>query len=171
MSSPRVRWVIVLSIMLVAVVTSLGKIRYALNPIARRIVIESFVQRAKSEGRIDPEYFWEVRDFVGATTAHFTPADIDRGKPFLTWKSPYLTSEDRLIPGPVGADRLTTDRSATTLYQDSTSRISSHRGILTIVFTQPLDAMTKANGYLGLYKIDLSRYTDHVWYANTSIQL
>ncbi len=171
MKDTLLRCLFVMIIMVIGVLFFLGKIRYATNPLVRRIAVERFIEKVKHDRSVDPEYFWEFRDFLSATSARFTPEHVSTGGDFLTWSTYYVRSADRIDEGTLPALASHSSQEPTIVYEDATSRITRAGTTVTIDFVKTLDEMRRANGYIGIYKIDLSPLTDKKWVSRTTITL
>jgi len=148
-----------------------GKIRYAINPIARHILLKQYLRTVTQDNGIDAEKFWEFRDFYSATTSIFEPEAIAQEKPFLIFKTPYITSYDYLSKDKEVAamrDDLAFDK---LIFQSPNTLIYQTKNSLIITFTLPQKEMMKANGFFKYYDTDLSDYADWHWFNHTTISL
>lgn len=171
MQSPLKTTLALLLILCIGMWAMGGKIRYAINPIARQMLLQEFIQSTRKNGDIDVESFWEFRDFFSATTAVFTPDAIAQDKPFLTLQTPYITSHDYMRKNP-NIDDIPLDTSVDQLlFQSSDALIYRANNVIVITFHVPPEAMLKANGYFRYYGVDLSRYPQWQWFNYTTITL
>lgn len=155
-------------VLFVGLFFALGKIRYAINPLMREARLQQFLTSVKQDGAIDPEKFWEFRDFYAATTSTFNPENIAINKPFLVLKTPYIISSDYLGPPPdLSIDADFKD----TIFQDQSSIVFSSDQKLYIRFVKPQSEMLKANGFFRYFGVDLEQYEDYMWYNETVISL
>jgi hypothetical protein len=172
MQSPKLRTLMVGLILFVALFFSMGKIRYALNPILRSICLQQFLSTVKQDAMIDPEKFWEFRDFYAATTSSFKPQNIATRKPFLTWKTGYFESSDFLIPTPIDISYpMNGGKTVEILFRVKNEIIYMIDKKLYIRFTKPQSEMLKANGFFRYFGVDLEQYKDYLWYNETVLDL
>lgn len=158
-------------ILFVALFFSMGKIRYALNPILRSICLQQFLSTVKQDAMIDPEKFWEFRDFYAATTSSFKPQNIPKKEPFLTIKTSYFISSDALLEHPPKITLPLSPDVDIFIFQDVSSVIYEANRKLYIRFVKPQSEMLKANGFFRYFGVDLTQYKDYLWYNETVIDL
>lgn len=180
MQSPKARALTVGLILFVGIFFSLGKIRYAINPILRTVRLQQYLGMVKQENAIDPEKFWEFRDFYTATTSSFKPQNIQSGKPFLSYATNYFSSNDYLLKPEVKFNNKSRacitsslDCRYTTLLRTDTASIvtDTKDNKMYIEFVTNLEDMQKANGFFRYFGVSLEPYTDYVWYNETIIDL
>jgi hypothetical protein len=181
MQSSKVRALVVVLIIFVGVFFSLGKIRYAINPIMRYLRLQQYLTTVRQDKAIDPEKFWEFRDFYAATTSSFKPQNIQDAKPFLSFTTNYFSSNDFLMrPGVKFNNRSRVCINAmslncrylTTLRTDTASIVTDTKSKkMYIEFVTTLEDMQKANGFFRYFSFDLDPYKDYVWYNETVIDL
>ncbi len=180
MQSPKVRTLVVVLIIFVGLFFSLGKIRYAINPIMRHMRLQQYLATVKQDNTIDPEKFWEFRDFYAATTSSFKPQNIQSGKPFLFYKTRYFSSNDSLLKPPVKINNksracitLSLNCRYTTLLRIDTASIvtDTEDNKMYIEFVTNLEDLQTANGFFRYFGFDLDPYKDYVWYNETVIDL
>ncbi len=158
-------------ILFVAFFFSMGKIRFAINPMLRSIRLQQFLSTVKRDNTIDPEKFWEFRDFYAATTSSFKPQNISEDKPFLTIKTPYFMSSDALLEHPPKITLPLSPDVDIFIFQDVSSVIYEANRKLYIRFVKPQSEMLKANGFFRYFGVDLTQYKDYLWYNETVIDL
>jgi hypothetical protein len=181
MQSPKARALTVGLILFVGIFFSLGKIRYAINPILRTVRLQQYLGMVKQENAIDPEKFWEFRDFYTATTSSFKPQNIQSGKPFLSYATNYFSSNDYLLKPEVKFNSRyqvcintmsLNCRYKTFLRIEGASIVTDTKdNKLYIEFTTNLEGMQKANGFFRYFGVNLEQYKDYVWYNETVINL
>ncbi len=171
MQSPKTRALVVGLIIFVGLFFSLGKIRYAFNPIIRYMRLQQYLATVKQDNTIDPEKFWEFRDFYAATTSSFKSQNIRRNKPFLTFNTSYFTSADSLLQNPPPITPPLASEVDMLVFQDTTSVLYQTNSKLHIRFIKSQSEMLKANGFFRYFGVNLEPYKDYVWYNETIINL
>lgn len=171
MHSQKTRAIIVGCFLIIGVIFTLGKIHYAINPLSRALLLRRFTENIKENNVIDPEQFWKFRDFYSATTSSFSPHNIDREKPFLTFKTSYMSSADYLLSNPSPIKLPTTSDVDTVIFQDDSSVVYAAGRKIYIRFIKPQSAMLRANGFFRYFGYDLEPYKDYKWYNETVINL
>lgn len=181
MQSSKVRALVVVLIIFVGLFFSLGKIRYAINPIMRYMRLQQYLATVKQDNAIDPEKFWEFRDFYAATTSSFKPQNIQGGKPFLSFTTNYFSSNDFLMKSEVtfsNRSRVCINtmslncRYLTTIRTNTASIVTDTKdNKMYIEFVTNLEDMQKANGFFRYFGFDLDPYKDYLWYNETVIDL
>lgn len=171
MHSQKVRTIVIGIFILIGIVFALGKIRYAVNPYVRAQRLDSFIRSVEQTKTIDPEVFWEFRDFYSATTSSFKPQNIESDKPFLTFKTSYFSSSDSLLANPPSITLPLSSDVDTLIFQDSSSVVYKTNRTLHIRFTKPQSDMLRANGFFRYFGVDLEKYKDYAWYNETVIDL
>lgn len=172
MHSQKTQSIIVGILIMIGVVVSLGKIHYAINPFARTQLLNRFIQTVEQDKAIDPEQFWEFRDFYAATTSTFNPNNIRIKKPFLSMVTSYMNSNDYLLPpdADTALDASPYTGKGVKIHNSDTLVFIEGRRMY-IRFKKPLDEMQKANGFFRYFGVDLEKYKDYVWYNDTVIHL
>lgn len=165
------RTVVVCLILAIAVSTALGKIRFAMNPIIRSLTVNTFVRDTQRDGHLDAGRYWEMRDFVGATSAQFHPDSIAHGKPFLEWQSPYMYSADTITDNPPDLSRELLPSGGTVIFQGDDTRIVRSGHTITIEYVSDIETLRNVNGYVGYHKLDISSDPNQRWYSKTVITI
>ncbi len=146
----------------------------------RQVRLQQYIATIKKDHAIDPEKFWEFRDFYAATTSTFHADNIGKKDPFLTFTTPYFDSQDYLIQEPMelnNTKRVCVTSSVdckyeTILRSDSASIVMDKLNKkLYIEFNKDMTEMQKANGFLRYFDVDLEPYKDYVWYDETIVNL
>lgn len=180
MQSSRVRAIVVIFILCIGVFFALGKIRYAINPLMRQLRLQQYLTMVKHDNAIDPEKFWEFRDFYAATTSTFHVDNVGKRDAFLTFNTTYLESQDYLIPQPMQLSNVKrvclasalNCRHETVFRSDSASVVIDETNKkLYIEFIKSIPEMQKANGFLRYFGVDLEPYKGYVWQDETVINL
>jgi len=180
MQSPKARALVVGLILFIGIFFCLGKIRYSINPILRTVRLQQYVNTVKQTNTIDPEKFWEFRDFYAATTSSFKPQNIQSGKPFLSYRTSYFSSDDFLLKPEVKFSNQSRvcistalDCRYTTLLRTDNASIVTDTKVnkMYIEFFKNLADMQNANGFFRYFGVSLELYKDYVWYNETIIDL
>jgi hypothetical protein len=134
--------------------------------------LQQYLATVKQDKTIDPEKFWEFRDFYAATTSSFKPQNIIHNKPFLLFKTGYLESYDSLIPSVIDIDYPKQPSTPVEIpFSGKNEIIYAIDKKLYIRFVKPQSEMLKANGFFRYFGFDLTPYKDYVWYNETVINL
>jgi len=137
----------------------------------RDIRLQQYLTTIKQDNSIDPERFWEFRDFYAATTSSFNAQKVKSKKPFLTYNTSYLTSSDSLLQNPPSIILPLSLDVDTLVFQDASSVVYKANRKLFIRFVKPQSEMQKANGFFRYFSFDLDPYKDYMWYNETVIDL
>lgn len=168
--SQKLAYMLVGIVVILGVYFSLGKIRYAINPLNRAILRNTYVRMVIQKKQIDPEDFWKFRDFYAATSSIYAPNNIPDGKPFLSFNTKTIQSDDYLLPSSqIFLPKY--DKGAKVLFSGDREKIYQTDNVLYITFSKPLGEMLKANGFFGYFGFDTTPYQNYHWVSITSIPL
>lgn len=162
--------IVMFIIFLVGILFFLGKIRYAINPFARYMLLQQYINSVKQHQTIDPERYWEFRDFYAATTSTFTPKAILQRKPFLSFKTAYIESYDSLVENK-GQLSNPEQKSVNIILSSPNEIMYATDQMLYIRFFKTLEEMHKANGFFRYFGTDITPYENYFWYNETTIRL
>jgi hypothetical protein len=171
MKSQKAKTLFICVVIVLGIFFSLGKIRYALNPYVRQLRLHQFIGEIKSTKQIDPEKFWEFRDFYSATTSTFRPENIAIRKPFLIFSTPYFESNDFLVSTKPNLVYPQGKGVVEVILQNNNELVYAINNKLHIQFVKSQEEMKKANGFFSYFGTDLTPYNEYLWYSDTTLNL
>jgi len=171
MKDQKKQFVFVFVIIIIAIFFSLGKISYALNPLVRYIRLQQYISEVRHDNTIDPEQFWEFRDFYTSSTSNFNPDNLAVGKPFLSFQTSRVTSYDYLLKDIPKLAYPKDSKLVDNILTSNDELVYIQDNILHIRFIKSQSEMQKANGYFAYFGTDLKPYIDYYWYNDTTIRL
>lgn len=167
------------------------KVASMLFPQKRQMVLQSFISSTKQTNKIDPQKFWEFREFYSPgyftfnrngltntqikTVENKTGISVDMNnvsRIFLSFTSPHLNSYEALVSAvklsdvvnvqTLGSKETIFSNNNTLIYKDSTKR--TH-----IIFLKPLSEMERANGFFNYNDTDKSIVQGKNWLEVTTL--
>lgn len=158
------------TVLVFGVLFLLGKSSLMLNPLTRKMYIDSYISKLRSDKSIDTAAFWEFRDFYSSRSSTFSSDAIQKGEPFLTFDTPAIQSKDYLLPGKLVSPNMRVIPSgAEVVMQTDRELVYVYEKKLVMRFTKTIEEMKKVNGFFSYFGIDLEKYKDHQWYNETSV--
>lgn len=167
------------------------KVASMLFPQKRQMVLQSFISSTKQTNKIDPQKFWEFREFYSPgyftfnrngltntqikTVENKTGISVDMNnvsRIFLSFTSLHLNSYEALVSAvklsdvvnvqTLGSKETIFSNNNTLIYKDSTKR--TH-----ILFLKPLSEMERANGFFNYNDTDKSIVQGKNWLEVTTL--
>lgn len=176
---------LLLIIIIVSFLIFTPKVASMLFPLKRQMILQTFISSTKQSNKIDPQKFWEFREFYspgyfnfnrnGLTNTQIKTEESKTGilvnmkyvsRIFLTFTSPHLNSFEALVTTAKLSDVIDTamlgsketifSNNSTLIYKDSEER--TH-----IIFLKPLSEMQRANGFFNYNDTDKSLVEGKNW--------
>lgn len=148
----------------------MGRMSLILNPIHRKTYLKTYITELRTKKSIDPEAFWEFRDFYSLGSSSFSAVAIEKDGPFLTFDTSMIQSKDYLtVSGSLLPNRNMVPLGAEVIVQTDGELVYLHGNKLVIKFRKTIDEMKRVNGFFGYFGMDLEKYKDRQWYNETSI--
>lgn len=189
MDKKLTRFYIFLLILVLFLFTLLSpKISSFLYPFKRGFLLDSFLSDTQAHKTIDPQKFWQFRDFYYPGIINFDKrglrnldsfslvedSPINLGKqtaPFLHYSSKLIESYEMLVTNATSPMfSLNTTKNWNILYQNVDEMIISNDKEILIVFVKPASEMVKANGFFDYKDKDKKLLENKSWYVVTKIQ-
>lgn len=165
------------------------RVSSALFPFKRDAVFNQFIEQTKKVSSIDPQKFWEFREFYSPGYFEFSEKGVGKesrekalGKLealpkavdlyFSIFRSKHLISIEGLTKEASLDEVLNKDKSdiQSVLFEDSRSIIYKNAGGETyIIFTLPISEMRKANGFFEYDGKDKELVKDKNWFTITKL--
>lgn len=163
------------------------KVSSLLFSLKRQIVLQTFLHEVMSQGSIDPQKYWEFREFYspgsfilnkqGMITKESTALEQTvgitqkDGIPVLDFHSGKIMSIDILTTNPVLVDMLHISQKQPIIFQTKNQKIYQQSQQLFIVFALPISEMKKANGFFDYTGDDKKLLQNKYWVNITSVDL
>jgi len=182
---------LLLVIIVVSFLILTPKIASTLFPIKRQMILQTFISSTKQTNNIDPQKFWEFREFYspgyftfnrnGLTNAQIKTIEDKTGIPvdmknvskiFLIFTAPHLNSFEGFVTTTklsdvvniqaLGSKETIFSNNNTLMYKDSMG--STH-----VIFLKPLSEMERANGFFNYNDTDKSLVQGKNWLEITTL--
>lgn len=170
-SSQKYFTLITVFALIVGVFFCLGTIRYQVNPLSRSALLNQFIHDVQVRHSIDPQKFWEFRDQYGATNARFLKEELSREMPFLIYHTRMILSKDTLVKNKPSLIPPSSKYNEILFQSDNEIVYMENRNQIHIRFIKSEKDMEKVNGFPIYFGIDLTPYTQRLWYSDTTIYL
>lgn len=169
------------------------KVASSLFPQKRQMILQNFIKDTITEGKINPQAYWEFREFYSPGSFEFSrrglsptilttviktwniplrqPTDIF---PFLLFTSPHLQSVDSLTTMAEMEETVDSNKLATTqiLFKNENAIIyQTDKETVKIIFLLSGDEMKKANGFFEYNEKDKKLTQGKYWLNTTLIKM
>lgn len=161
------------------------KVSALIFPLKRQLVFQNFIKGVKRNGKIDPQEYWQFREFYSPGYFLFNRnglsakdignfeqnAGVEKGKliPFLLFTSTHLKSIDALTTDNVFFKNLKIPSGSEIIFQTSGQQIYKNNGRYTILFELRVSDMKRANGFFDYTGTDKKLVEGKYWVNITLI--
>lgn len=159
------------------------KISSSLFPQKRQMLLQNFIRDTKTEGEINSQAYWELREFYSPGSLKFSREGLNVKTwkiplrqtqdlfPFLLFTSPYLESVDNLTTIKKMEEIVDIDKLGATqiLFKNENSIIFQTDKTVKIIFLLSEQEMRKANGFFEYNEKDKKLTEGKHWFNVTLI--
>lgn len=190
-SNPYLLPLLLFVVILISFVIFTPKVSSSLFPQKREVILQNFITETRKEGKINPQAYWEFREFYSPGFFKFSRAGLNKTTlstlfknwnislqptstlfPFLLFTSPHLISVDNLTTNKTLAEIVDIKNIPTVqiLFQNKDSLIfQSNDNIINIIFILSGNDMKMANGFFEYNDKDKKLTEGKNWFNVTQI--
>lgn len=166
----KIKMVLAGTIFVFGVLFFMGKTSLILNPLSRKIYLETYIAKLRTSKSIEAADFWEFRDFYSPGSSSFSADAVVRNEPFLTFDTPVIQSRDYLVArGSLPPNMSAVPLGAEVVIQTDKELVYRSDNKLVMRFIKSIDEMKKVNGFFSHFRIDIEKYNDRQWYNETTV--
>lgn len=141
--------------------------------VRRSVLLNRFISQTKKENSINPQNYWQLREFYCPGHSFFNRNSAYKGGPFLIYRCDNFNSTDELVDkmGFVKHTKELSKINKNIIFQNNNEIIYQKNNKIFIIFIKPADEMKKAIGYFDYQEEDIKITKDKYWFNQTEVKV